>query len=73
MRHINYTSVAQRVDGRKSYEGGLEEAGDGPVTPAGGITRVPGIRGTPKERSQSAYDIPAPNPVARATGQPRPT
>jgi hypothetical protein len=73
MLHINYNSVSKRIDEHKNYEDGLEEAGDGPVTPAGGITRVPGIRGTPKERSQSAYDIPAPNPVARATGQPRPT
>ena len=39
---------------RQNYEDGFPEAGDGPVTPAGGITRVPGIRGTPKERSQSA-------------------
>lgn len=73
MLHTNHTTVAQRVGGRNNHEDGLEEAGDGPVTPAGGMTRVPGIRGTPKERSQSAYDIPAPNPVARATGQPRPT
>lgn len=72
MLHINYTLVAERVGGQGNHEECLETAGEGPVTPAGGITRVPGIRGTPKERSQSAYDIPAPNPVARATGQPRP-
>jgi len=72
MLHISHTPVAQRVGGHRNHEDDLGEAGDGPVTPAGGITRVPGIRGTPKERSQSAYDIPAPNPVARATGQPRP-
>lgn len=73
MLHINHTPVSQREGGDRNHEDGLEEAGEGPVTPAGGITRVPGIRGAPKERSQSAYDIPAPNPVARATGQPRPT
>ena len=72
MFHIYHTPVALRVGGNRDHGDGLEEAGEGPVTPAGGITRVPGIRGAPKERSQSAYDIPAPNPVARATGQPRP-